>query len=327
MIRFRKAASVIVLVLITACTAQPVVTTTQPPTLLPTREIPPTLTATPFVTPTASATPVDTATPTVTATPWGGLAVDLLSPDGTVRLQSYDWKKYEIVDAGGNVIWSFMKDKERVNVGVTSFWINMGIRPLYWSPDGKKLFLAASQSEDNSSTKYWGNQFADADEIYRFDLETGEMIALVPEQIHGYYAAAVSPDASLMVYANQTETPVRMKLLDLATMEAKTLFVAEEKILEIGSFGWSPDMSKLIFSTMEVESEENTEIGHGRFFDIFLMDLSSLEVEQVIDDTEISMRFNQWIEPNQVRYRDTDRSYWLLNLETHELSKIEQPAP
>lgn len=320
-----KIVSLLSLMLIAACAPQPVALATPAPALLPSLVIPPIRTATILVTPTSTAISTVTATPTRTATPTGSLDIDFPSPDGTMRLLSWDYRMYDIIDAEGNVIRSFSKDTRPENVDPSIILFDTLFDPLSWSVNREALFLAARRTEDNGSTKFYGNAFVDANGVYRFDLKTGKLTEILPEMVRGYYATAISPDASQLIYANQTETPVKMILLDLTTMQENTMFVAEENIMEIGSFGWSPDIQQIIFSTMQIEPD--TKNGDRRIYNIFLLDVRSIEITQIVKNIDFSIHFNKWIEPNLVRYRDTYTTYWLLDLTSRELSEIKIPSP
>ena len=104
------------------------------------------------------------------------------------------------------------------------------------------------------------------------------------------------------------ESIVKIKLLDLNTNEEKTLFTSEdESTFEIGSFGWSPDMSKLLFSTSNKEGKDS----------ILLLDLITLEVQPIITDISKYFVFDSWGEDGKVYYKDSAQfgDTWVLDLE------------
>lgn len=224
----------------------------------------------------------------------------LVSPDGTKKVQTRDWKNLEIVKSDGTLLWIFTYDNK--------FEVSEpGVEPFYWSKSGKYVYITCYHGPHDSSVKFYGNHFKDGDCIIRFDIETGKAIELVPDLHPGYYAFAISPDDNLIVYANQNDPIVKIKLLDLNTNEEKILFTADEKIIEIGSFGWSPDMSKLLFSALNDEDKDS----------IYLLDLKTLGVEPIITGFSKLFIFDSWGENGQVYYRDSYQfgDIWELDLE------------
>lgn len=225
----------------------------------------------------------------------------LVSPDGTKKVQTRDWKNLEIVKSDGTLLWIFTYDN-KFGVGEPS------VEPFFWSKSGKYVYITCYHGPDDSSVKFYGNRFKNGDCIIRFDIETGKAVELVPDLYPGYYAFAISPDDNLMVYSNQNDPIVKIKLLDLNTNEEKTLFTSEdESTFEIGSFGWSPDMSKLLFSTSDKEGKDS----------ILLLDLITLKVQPIITDISKYFVFDSWGEDGKVYYKDSPQfgDTWVLDLE------------
>ena len=55
----------------------------------------------------------ETATPSPTSTPIPAVYGLLFSPDGTMKIQSHDWKTYEVIAADGTILWSFTYDAHK----------------------------------------------------------------------------------------------------------------------------------------------------------------------------------------------------------------------
>jgi len=235
-----------------------------------------------------------------------------------MRIQSHDWKTYEIIAEGGKILWSFTYDADKYEkFGVDPrlpIFTDAGWYPIYWSKDGKFVYMAVVHGGEGSSTKFFGNAFADGAGIFKFDIEPGELTEIVPEIYPGYYAFSFSHDGKQLVYANQTETPVKVKSLNLATLQEKTIITGDVNVLEIGAFGWSPNQDRLIYSTLE----EN--------YDIFVIDLANLEKQNIIEDFERHLRFENWDEKEKVYYRDTYRAVWQLDLESKLLTPLAVPT-
>jgi len=261
--------------------------------------------------------PVETATPSHTPTPIPSVYGLLFSPDRTMRIQSPDWRYWEIIKDDGTILWSFSYDSNKYlkfGTDKVPFFSEAAYVPFYWSRDGKFVYLTCLHGGENSSTKFFGNAFADGSGMFRFDVMTGEMIEIVPEIFPGYYAFSFSPDGKELVYANQTETPVRVKLLNLDTFEEKTIITGTDNILEIGAFGWSPNQQKLIYSTLETN------------YDIFIVDFETLEKQNIIRDFENHLSFENWIENDKVYYHDTHQAVWSLDLENKMLVPLAVPT-
>lgn len=245
----------------------------------------------------------------------------LFSPDGKKRIQSSDWKTFEILNADGTIIWSFSYDDKKFGKDKAALLSEAGYSPFYWSQDGKYIYITCFHGNDDGSTKYIGNTFIDGDGVFRFDVDTGKMIEIIPEILPGYYAFSISPDGNQLVYANQTETPVKIKLLDLSNNQEKVLLTADEKILEIGSFGWSPKKDKLLFTTLELLDEQK------RIYSIFVLDLNSVTTQSVVENIDQRLDFESWNERGQILYNDMYHTGWQLDLESKSLSRIATATP
>ena len=256
--------------------------------------------------------------PTIYPTQVYGL---LTSPDGTKRVQSLDWNNYEIITADGNILWPISYENK---LGA----FEPAWHPFYWSTDEKYIYFTCYHGPDDGSTKFFGNDLKDGDCVYRFDIETGKLVELIPEILPGYYAFTISPDGNQLLYSNQTETPVKLKSLDLNTQTEKTLFTADEKFAEIGSFGWSPKMDKLVFVAMKITAGET-----NRFYTIFMLDLKSLSAKIIAENLTERLRFDSWNE-QQILFRDSyhesvyqEYAIWVLNLESQVLSPLATATP
>lgn len=241
----------------------------------------------------------------------------LFSPDEKMRIQSPDWKYWEIINADGTILWSFTYDSNKyLKFGVDSrlpIFTEAGYVPFYWSKDGRFVYLACLHGGENNSTKFFGNAFIDGAGMFRFDVATGEMIEIVPEIYPGYYAFSFSPAGKELVYANQTETPVTVKLLNLNTLQEKILLIGNDKTLEIGAFGWSPDGDRLIYSTLETK------------YNIFIIDLDNLEKREIVEGLEKHLSLDRW-EDEKIYYHDSSRSVWQLDLENGKLIPLAVPT-
>jgi hypothetical protein len=100
--------------------------------------------------------------------------------------------------------------------------------------------------------------------------------------------------------------------------EEKTLLTFDEKIYDVGAFGWSPNLDKLIFNTLEIPDTD--QLYHEKIFDFILLDLENLQSEAVFQGFNQWLRFSSWNEQGQVFYTDWQNKVWRLDLGSHFLS-------
>ena len=267
---------------------------------------------------TPSTNPIETITLLETSTPVLPIYGLLLSPDKLMRIQSYDWKTYQIISRDENIVWSFTYDTNKYEkFGVDPalpIFRDAGWHPVYWSQDGKFIYMAVLHGGEGSSTKFFGNAFTDGDGIFRINVETGELAEIIPEIYPGYYAFSFSYDGKLLVYANQTETPVKVKLLNLITFQEETIITGEVDVLEIGAFGWSPNQDRLVYSELKQK------------YDIFVLELANLGKQSIVKDFERHLSFENWAGKNKVYYHDTHRAVWELDLKSKMLMPLAVPT-
>jgi len=282
--------------------------------VVPMKTATPAFTPTKFSSPTSTLTPMATTTITPSAIIYPTQVYGLMfSPDSTKKVQSLDWNNYEVLTTDGKVLLKISYEN-KLEV------FEPGWHPFFWSMDGKYIYFTCYHGPDDGSTKFFGNDQKDGDCVYRFDIDTGKLLEIIPEIHPGYYAFTISPDGSQLIYANQTETPVRIKLLDLDSFDERVLLIANEKVLEIGSFGWSPKMDEVIFTTLEISDNEK------RVYSIFMFDLKNLETQVLISKTNEWLELESWDEQGHILYRDTNRAVWELNLENRKLMPLAVPT-
>ncbi len=247
------------------------------------------------------------------------LDVIFFSPDKTTRLQSQDWKNYQIVEKNEDIIWSFSYDINKFGESESSLFWNAGYVPVYWSEDGRYIYLTCHHNNEDGSTKYFGNTYNDGQGIFRVDIKNKKLIEVIPELRHGYYAFFLTPDGKSLIYADQTETPVSVRMLNLDSDEKKILFTAGEEVLDVGSFGMSPEGSELFFITMEIISDE-------RFYSLKIFDVTTLNTVTLIDHYDVRLQFESW--KNDLNLlRDSRDSIVELNLTKQELSLVATKTP
>jgi hypothetical protein len=281
------------------------------------------LTATVFLTPTPIPTLTGTQT-TVILQPTERIEFSMLSPDGTKIIQTKDWVTFDIRNTTDeHVVWSFSYDRAKFEKD-NMYLSEAGYAPFYWSQNGKYIYVKAHQGLDGG-VKYWGNVFGAEQGLSRFDVDTGIMTEILHENFSGGYTFAISPDESGIVYVDQLETPLVLRWRDLLTTKEKTLKVFDKQIYDVGSFGWSPKMDKLIFTTLEIPNpdQQNPEF----LFDFFVIGLENLQQQTVFQGFDNWLRFELWNKQNQVFYIDWQNTVWQLDLDSKMFSSKGTATP
>ena len=321
----------VVLLVLIACGSYPKQQTTLTATapIARTATLKPTTIAIHF--PTATVSSTLTPTPTLTAAPTRiklkptqGIEFSMLSPDGTKRIQTKDWVTFDILNTRDEQgIWSFSYDQskfEKDDIDISE----AGYKPFYWSQDGRYIYVKTHQGLDGG-VKYWGNVFGAEQGLARFDVDTGVMTEILKEYFGSGYTFAISPDEKGIVYVDQRKNPLVIRWRDLLTSKEKTLKSFDKQIYDVGAFGWSPKMDKLIFSTLEIPNpdEQNPEF----LFDFFVMDLKNLRIQTVFQGFDNGLQFELWNEQNQVFYTDWQNTVWQLDIDSKTLSAKATATP
>lgn len=113
--------------------------------------------------------------------------------------------------------------------------------------------------------------------IGEYDVETASIVekgvspysALIPSKDYEqYYAPALSPDGTKIVYTTLTPFgPPEIRLTDLEKKKTKVL----KKSQTVNQFSWSPDSTKIAYSTMASYKR------YYRYYDLWLYDLTAVK--------------------------------------------------
>jgi hypothetical protein len=279
--------------------------------------------ATMVLTPTQLPTLTVTFSPDVSPT-LERIEFSMQSPDGTMAVQTKDWEIFEILNKkNGQVMWSFAYDKSKF--GSNNYLSEAYYEPYYWSGDGKYIYVKIYHGTESGAVKYWGNVFGAVKGLVRFDVDTGKMSEILKENLEGGYTFVISPDEKGIVYTNQSETPLVLRWRDLLGNKEKTLLAFDKQIYDVGSFGWSPNMDRLIFSTLRIQNSDQTP--QDFLFDFFVMDLEDLHPHMVLQRPEDWLNFEYWDQQDGIFYTDWQNTVWRLDLNTKTLSAIGTATP
>ena len=281
--------------------------------------IPIKLTATPL--PTSTAFPTQTASPTPEQ-----FDFSMLSPDGTKKIQSRDWVTFDILDVkSGKVLRSFSYDRAKFGEGA-GYLPEAGYVPFYWSQNGEYIYVYAHQGWDGG-IKYFGDVFGAEEGVARFNVNTGMMEEIVPEREGGGYTFSISPDEKGIVYIDQRETPLVLRLKNLSNNNEQVLFTFDETINDIGSYGWSPEMDKIVFMGLEVQNPGYTDGSQKFIYSMYVMNLTDPRPYRIVQGLDEWLEFNTWTTENLISYKDWDDTIWQLDLESKTFVAVGTATP
>ena len=226
------------------------------------------------------------------------------SPDGQRILRGIeapDPNKLEIIK-DSKIEWSISYDRTRSSL------FNPTYRPYFWSNDGKYLYLTVWMSMDGGFGGFYSGSG-----LSRFDLFTGEMTEIIADG--AMFAFEVSADKSQIAYVNENEKPIAIKVYNLDTQSEQLLITLDKKYQQVGSIGWSPQMDKIIFMTMQIENEQMSDYSFG----IFLLDLAKKKMSSIVENFDQWLTFTSWSEKSQVFYTDWEDTIWKLDLQSKSL--------
>lgn len=125
-----------------------------------------------------------------------------------------------------------------------------GLTPLHWTADEQYLFFSPYFAWDGDATCFYG--IGDGG-LFRISLKDGKVSTILPisQMMQGYFFAFSSNDRYLAyIYKD-------LHILDINSGENYSLKL---KNSAIGDLTWSPDNTRLGFSTCEVDPDNETEI-------------------------------------------------------------------
>ena len=177
-------------------------------------------------------------------------------------------------------------------------WLQPG---LSWSPDGKKLVLAAKSGE--------------SDALYIIDVDSGKEQKLTFD-LEGIFTAAWSPIGNKIAFIGNKNNSSDLYIYDL---KDKSLLNLTKDIFSDSEPTWSPDGSQLAFVSDRGEylrePDEFSMIGHDyRQTDLYLYDLKSNAISR-ITNTPDSENYPAWSHTtNTLAYTADRNGVWNLYL-------------
>jgi hypothetical protein len=243
----------------------------------------------------------------------------MLSPDETKTVQTKDWLTFEILERRTDKkLWTFTYNREKFGKG--NELPEAGYIPFYWSKDGKYIYVFAKQGWDGGH-RYYGDVFGAEEGIARFDVDAGMMTEILPEFYGSGYTFSISRDEQSIVYADQREAPLVLRWKSLTNDDERIIWKLDENVFDVGEFGWSPQMDKLIFETVTVQNpfESNQEF----MYSLFVIDLENPQPQIIIEGLEERLSFESWNNQEKVFFTDFENITWQLDLKTKEIRALE----
>lgn len=189
---------------------------------------------------------------------------------------------------------------------------------LHWSSDGRFLYFASygGCGDYDPPQLFWG-----FNEVDRLTLATGEIVRMTGG---GRVMPQFSHDGHYLAYLRlQNE---KFTLLDLDTLVEKTIVIDIPNQISSGDIYWSPDNTRLVY-ILETEGEED---GYSQLSLVFI-DIISMNYTVLVENFrnkrhtsyEIEWKNNEEIVLTIKNYEEDD-SYLLINIETGELTPMEE---
>lgn len=181
----------------------------------------------------------------------------------------------------------------------------------HWSKDGAYAYVGVNPHTDG----YW-EPFHEATDLFRLNLETGQISEVLKG---GYYSFTFSPDDSMLAYIETDQSPIILTLRDLQTGAEQT-FKFESKYNTGGSYVWSPDSKKLVFSIVQYDENNFKYVASS----IVLWEREKQDVTVLIKDYQFPLTPIEWVEETkimlQVLYEDDTK--FEFDLKSGELKQI-----
>lgn len=301
-------------------------TITDIPTITPT----PTQTSTHLLTRTPKKTPNPTTEAQATIEAFGSLCSDTssleISPDGKwIAAVCYEDNSHlRVMSIDRSKDWSIVF-ADYVNGG--DYDRRDRIIPYRWSTDGRFLYAVAHSK--GSGCCWLGNYKL----LVRLNLETGDQVDILNILGSGIPAIsfAISNHDRYLIYVSPRSDD-ELVIQDLLTWETREIAVEFQNELDADYVLLSPDLDKIILTLFRVDADRDDVFP---FDSIGLIDLTTGEQKKLVSNSDKPLYPYQWVDADHVlltttrRYRWNDlppeNEFWLLNIQTAELTKVENP--
>jgi len=177
--------------------------------------------------------------------------------------------------------------------------------PLQWSADGRYLFFTNTPQPDGCSV------FVNGGDLWRLDLQTGEIVELLP---YVGMTMALSPDSRTLAYYSSSYE-ANFHLYDLASGAEIALYLPDygDPWQQMGGISWSPDGRHiLLIQVMNPCGERLTAVSR--------LDLDEGEFVTLIEPGERDFTLLNWLGDREIRLLDGDGRVWYLETTSGEIA-------
>ena len=172
-------------------------------------------------------------------------------------------------------------------------------------------------------------------EIYRMDLGTGEVVAILPEIEHGYYFdSTISADYQFLVFSDSSQ-PNIIQVLNPTDKKTIKIIELDKKYVTTGGFTWTQDGEKLIFAA----GNKGWEQGQAGI-SIFRLDMSTFQLQALLLNDRRNLvpwwnsdSYKLWLDNNilnmgsiKIDENDFSSNEWAINIENGQVIHLESPT-
>ena len=177
-----------------------------------------------------------------------------------------------------------------------------------WSQDSRYLYYTNKIAVDGCAV------FLNATDLYRFDVQTGDNIELLPSGLTGNLA--LSPDETSLAYTSFNGQSIVVTVRDIATGNEQSVVVADTgPDGQSGNIVWSPDGAQLLLTVAHDPCSPNST--HS----IIRLNVAGVTAVTLIEKDARQFTIMEWPDPEEAtaRLKDKEGQTWLLDLDSGDL--------
>ncbi len=235
-----------------------------------------------------------------------------ISPDGRWTATMQQSEIVELADS-----WEFYNSLT-VTDGVTIWepaggWRGHGLGMAYldvyrWGADGRTLYFANNVLVDGCGL------FANFTDLYRLDLETGEITELLPENSSRYLH--LSPDESILASVSWDGNQLWLNLINPETeAENRMPLTAGGESAQAGNLVWSPDGESALITV--AYNPCLPDWSHSTL----LVDVAGLTTTTLIDHDPRRFTISEWLNGDTALLLDESGNRWQLHIPSGEVTR------
>ena len=255
-------------------------------------------------------TPMPTATPTPEATPeiepWTSSSPDgkwIVTGGMSEPFLEGDVEKYRtqliVASADGAIEWTAVNESRNWGLGYTTPQV------FHWSRDGRYLYFTNVAAPDGCVL------FVNGSDLYRVDLVTGEVEAILPARA---WWLALSPDEQTLAYLYWNGSALEVVLRGVESGDEKQATLPDSNELQAGNIVWSPDGESLLLVTARCPPRD---------YSILRLDAASLKWTTLIDKNPQPISILEWPEAGRAVLSGEDGRRWWMDAATGRIEPVD----